>query len=458
MPRTHGWALLALVVLGSHAAAEPRRRPQQTRIAHRAASAQPMLGPALAPVTLEYFLDPGEHGGERLYHDLERLAARHPSRLRIIYRLESHAASRAALAEAAVEAAAQGHFAAFLEAAWQRPVHTDEAIAAVAAKVGIDERELRRAWKTRRHAATLEDNARWRRRRRVQQRPGLLFNGVEPLVRPRAMNLEQLEAAYDEAYGRAAAALAEGIPLAQLYPVLLARVDDAYDPGPLPIGLIEGSSNRNGHLPAPLAPLMRELPAPGPEPHRGADDARVRIQFFCNLVSTYCARQSASLTQLVDVFAGEVQVVFLPIATGEPDTDALGRQLAEALWCAGERGHYWEFYDRAFELRRAHQRRRMSARERVEDISAGLGLEGDVLWSCVAAGTYTRTVQRTMRAAARAGIDAAPSVLLASRLHVGTKPLEGLIALVLRELEPGLLEQWLPSWLPESLRGARPTQ
>src|SRR5215212_1867698 len=86
-----------------------------------------------------------------------------------------------------------------------------------------------------------------------------------------------------------------------------------------------------------------ELKADGPT--RGKAAAPVTIVMFSDFECTYCGRAVATIKQLESRYPNEVKVVYrdfpLPSHRGAP-------RAAEAAYCAGDQGKYWEMNERIF--------------------------------------------------------------------------------------------------------------
>jgi hypothetical protein len=113
------------------------------RIEHHPPEALPTRGPATAPVTIELFFAPLQHSRSNGYKLIEALQAKHPSRIRLIYRIvKGTGASR--LHYAALEANAEGKFDPFMAALHDYVLKkntitlTDASLLDVAKSAGMD--------------------------------------------------------------------------------------------------------------------------------------------------------------------------------------------------------------------------------------------------------------------------------------------------------------------------------
>ena len=134
---------LALLVAGVALPAEARPG-SVIRIEHRDPVAAPTRGPGAAPVQIELFFVPRTNLAAAVtgLRALERLQAKHPARIRLVYRILK--GSQPMLSIATLEAHAQGKFAELIEV-----LHTDHSpqlpkdkIIELAKRAGMNEQRL----------------------------------------------------------------------------------------------------------------------------------------------------------------------------------------------------------------------------------------------------------------------------------------------------------------------------
>src|SRR5439155_284177 len=150
------------------------------RVEHHDPAAAPSRGPTNAPVTIELFFVPWSQSRSSGYRNLEALAAKHPTRIRLVYRV-LEANGQSLLPPAALEAAAEGKFFAFMDAVNAERTDrqlTKAKVIEIGEKVGVDGQRL--ADVIEKHNATLDWNAK-RLQRFHRSSPEALFNGMAPL-------------------------------------------------------------------------------------------------------------------------------------------------------------------------------------------------------------------------------------------------------------------------------------
>jgi predicted DsbA family dithiol-disulfide isomerase len=456
-----GLAVAALVLPARPVTAdELRPRPQHVVVTHDDPGQVPIVGPRHAPVTIDFFLSLGTERTLRLHRELSELSRRHPRRLRVVYRLVE--SGRTMLAEAVLEAFAQGRFVPFLDrladfAQYHRrmPIRGPELLA-VCERAGVDYRRVEDAWADSRHLPLLEESELYRRRRRAHRAPALLFNGVMPGLRTNLMDLDRLETSYDLAYASARQKLDEGVPLEHLYELSLREVDAADKPMTITAGGVDGVARpeRRGLLKE--APLVKTPPGG----HSiGPADAVITVRFYCNFLSTHCALLKRSLDELRTYYPTELRLVFhhmIPQELGEDDVERDLVLMHQAALCADAQGVFWRFYDSAYRDYLHRRQRAMVPGDQLDEIIADTELDRERYQRCMADPKKSERMHALVRAAVRAGITQTPTVVIGGRMYPGSKSFLELRSLVDQELLPGLLERFAPTLEQERAAQPRP--
>jgi protein-disulfide isomerase len=350
------------------------------------------------------------------------VALRHPGRLRVIYRqaVMGYKDSEV-VAEAALEAWAQGHFFDLLELAVAAgtPLRGRD-LEAVAARAGIDLDELHRALAERRHAETIGRDAALRER----------FGGGASLVwngEPQALELsvDGFERAYDRAEARARERLAEGVPAPRLYATLVREA-----------GRTRMRTESRPAAVAPSAPRARVRIAGAPV--RGDAAADVTVVVFSDFECPFCRRQAEALAKLVAASPGRVRVVFkhFPLAI-HPSA----RPAADAAACANLQGRFWELHDLFFALGSLGTLGSHVYVAEIERAAATAGLDLARFRADLASGRCAAAVDADVAEGKALGVDATPTVFVNGLKLAGTRGLADLHEVVEAELAPGLLEE-----------------
>jgi hypothetical protein len=173
-----GLILAALLAAG---AATARPRGDVVRVDHYDSQTAPSKGRANAPVTVEMFFAPSTNNTVQLraLRQLEALQQKHPTRVRLVYRIIQRSAQPPGpqLPTLALEAFAQGKFFELLAAVNAELVNlTREKLLEVARKVGVDATRAERAIADDRYREVLDGNEARIERLRGATAPIVFFN------------------------------------------------------------------------------------------------------------------------------------------------------------------------------------------------------------------------------------------------------------------------------------------
>jgi 2-hydroxychromene-2-carboxylate isomerase len=454
-----GLCALVLALAVGVAAARPG---QSIAVAHP--PPQPTTGPSEAPVTIELYFVPGAEPSLAAYRLVRALAARHPRRVRAIYRPRAIGA-RAGVAAIALAAHRAGRFFALLDRlAAHSPPPSDAGALAIAAELGLSPTQLARAAVDPELAAQLATNEADAFRAPINDSLELIVNGVPLRTAPyrltaRGLTAEQLEQVYQVALARARRAAAAGLTptaLAARARRALFCGDDEPDGGAAPDAWTLGALVEAGTgCPEPRLPTGRgdepreeflagqptlavgPLPLAG-APSLGPTDAALTIAVACDLLGRGCRQQLATLRPLIRYYPGRVRLVWLPwVADAVVDT-SYGREglaRAAAALCAADAGDGWPFADDPVMLQREPPE--------VAELTAEAGARPDAVAACQAVGELrVRGLIARVRAA---GVVAGPTVIIAGRLYRdGFVDAHAAAVAVEHALRPGLFEALAP--------------
>lgn len=160
-------------------------------------------------------------------------------------------------------------------------------------------------------------------------------------------------------------------------------------------------------LPTSTAPEARfELagaPAVGPE------NAPVQIVEFADYRCSHCKVASQTLKRLLEANPEGIRWVLLDF----PILGKASRELAQAAWCAGQQGRYWEFHHALFE------RQGQIKPENLGELATELGLDGEALAACQQGEDSLAAIRRTERQGIEAGLRGTPAIFINGRAHDG---------------------------------------
>lgn len=459
-----GLVLIALVAGALPAAADKRHGGAVVRVEHRDPSALPSKGPANALVTIEVFFAPGPQSRVPAVALLEQLQAKHPTRIRIVYRIIK-SGTQARTPYAGLEAHAQGKYFEFIEALHKELSRTnrqsllDKDLIEIAKKVGIDIDRFSDAIKgTEAYDKVLEANERRRtqRLRGPPAPPNVLFNGRAPQTQLSGNNtprMDDLEREY-----RVAKDLAEDLLDRGADRSALADAFDQVAPRPSEITVQSGRTDEElGDEPlrtalATPALDLRGLPAYGPL------EVSTTIAVLCSPTSSNCSGPMRIARMVQDLYPSQVRVVWAPYFDLMRDDAADLSLLGDAALCAEKVGTRAEDRD-ATNLQKSSEspgwrwveamlgengRRRIAPDKLIDKIADKLRVDQRAFAACRAqlAGASIAWIE----AARRSGVRTSPSTVVGGRIYGPIDDRQTLQYLVEAELAPGVLGEAAPSW------------
>jgi hypothetical protein len=429
------------------------------RVVHRDPSAVPAIGPARALVTVELFFVPGPSSRASWYRALEDLQRRHPSKIRLVYRVLTGGA-QTRVPYLALEAAAEGRYRELMaklhEAMTIKVNLTDAQLGEVARAAGMDVDRALAAMKDPPPAykRVVEGNER-RRKQHVHAAaaPTLLFNG-----RPLGASIVSLTTNDLEREYRAALDQAEDLLDRGAVPSTLAEAFDDVRPRPAEIAVQTGATDEEISEP-PAEPQLANPPLDlHGLPSYGRADAAVTIVVACSPTSLNCEQPltTARLTQ--EVYPDQVRVVWAPYFAVDRDEAANLALLGDAALCAEKVGTSleregdfdstaspgWRWVTAVLAESRSRRHRR-TAEQLIDRIADKLHVDDHEFSACRAqlAGTTLAWVE----AARHSGVRTSPATVLGGRVYGPIVDWTTLQLLVEAELAPGWLGEAAPSWI-----------
>jgi hypothetical protein len=452
---------LALVGLGSVAIGDAAPEPhagEVVRVEHHAPDAVPSRGPRTAPVTIELFF-PVQTSRRQELAIVDKLAAKHPSRIRVIYRIVK-AGGTSRLHYAALEAWAEGKFDAFM-AALNNPSQvrglTDQALLELGKSVGMDPQQLAIAITNPPPGYDKVLDANMRRYRTKVHGTGLPLILVNGKVPHNWSSVSDLEAEYYTAKDAADELLDRGAdPRA-----LPEAFEQATAPNPLDLNVPVGNTDDT----LDEVPVIPPLATPALDlrgmPSVGAPNAQVTIAVLCSPASLNCAAALKAAHQAQEVYADAVRIVWAPFfdVTREDAAD-LGF-LSDAALCAEKLGTSSEDLDspgsqgwRWVETMLGEstvRHRRIPVDQMLDKVADKLHVDKQAFATCRAA--QAGTAIKWIEAARHAGVRTSPSTVVGGRIYPSITDGTSLQQLVGAELEPGdcpgcvRLDDYAPTWL-----------
>jgi predicted DsbA family dithiol-disulfide isomerase len=175
-------------------------------------------------------------------------------------------------------------------------------------------------------------------------------------------------------------------------------------------------------MPPLLLPKV-EFEAKGPS--RGDAGAPVTIVEFSDYECEFCGVAEETVRRVLDAYKGRVRLVHqaFPLSIHPRAPKA-----AEAAFCAGEQGRYWEMHDSLLAKQAALGVDDLKGRAR------GLQLDAPRFDSCLDSGRMARAVDASRKLGEELGLTATPAFFVNGRFLSGAQPFERFKELVDNEL------------------------
>jgi predicted DsbA family dithiol-disulfide isomerase len=163
-------------------------------------------------------------------------------------------------------------------------------------------------------------------------------------------------------------------------------------------------------LEEPRLPAMSEVGAPS----TGAKNAAVTIVEFSDFQCPYCRGSQGTLKQILQSYGNSVRLVFkhLPL-----DIHPEAFPAAQAAFCAGEQGSFWQYHDALFASDGL-------SRELFNKFALDLRLDLPKFRDCLKSEVSHAAILKDVNEAKRLGINGTPTFIINGRLFRGSINLE----------------------------------
>lgn len=381
----------------------------------------PHKGKADALVTVVMFGNFQDRFSARASSTMRALLQKYGDDLRLVWKhlpMPLHPRSRAA-ATLAEEARIQGGEARFWQAHdllfTNQEALGDQDLERYAQQLELSPAALREALKSDRHAKKIDgDAALAKRLNAIPTTPQFVINGRYVLG-------AQVQGYFEKLIGveleKAKQRVASGTPRAHIYEESVR--DGATEPVEPPEGAVGGP------------PPRVELPLPTSAPRRGARNAQVVIQEFCDFECPFCARVQPTLSSLLREYGDRVQLVFRHYPLGSHPHAHHAAAAAEELFAQGGDAAFWAFHDRLF----AHQGELDDA-QLESHARAVTTLDVQAFREALQTEAHAERVASDARALEATGARVStPTFWINGRILQGTLPLEAFRSAIERALE-----------------------
>ncbi|MFC2143424.1 DsbA family protein [Candidatus Aenigmatarchaeota archaeon] len=148
--------------------------------------------------------------------------------------------------------------------------------------------------------------------------------------------------------------------------------------------------------------------------YKGSDDAPVIIEEYSEFACPYCARfAKETLPQIQSQYidTGKVKLIFKDYIVHDS-----AKKPAEATWCAGEQGKFFEMHDKLFANFGA------SSDADLKKYADEIGLNREVFDECLSSGVMTLKVNENMEEGRSKGVSGTPIFFINGEELRGAKP------------------------------------
>jgi protein-disulfide isomerase len=160
-------------------------------------------------------------------------------------------------------------------------------------------------------------------------------------------------------------------------------------------------------------------------PSRGNPDAPITLVEFGDYQCPYCRRAHTTVQRVLAEYGDKVRHVFMDFPLANHDR---ARPAAEAAYCAGEQGKYWDYSDHLMVM--SGDLNDDNLRDRADQI----GLDVDEFMSCFISGRHSDVVAAGLQTGASSGVDRTPTFFINGRLLTGAKNFETFQLIIDEEL------------------------
>jgi hypothetical protein len=422
------------------------------RVEHRDPSTAPTRGPTTAYVTIELFFVPKSNMAVRMpvYHALEKLAASHPTRIRLIYRVLKRGATQM-ISIAALEANAQGKFDEFIDVLHkdktQQSLSKDK-ILELAKQAGMDAQRLSVAISEGRYNDVFDLND--HRLERLTHNannaiePNALFNTKVPRTSLGSPNDTDLEREYQNAYERALELVDRGVPPRRL----LQAFEDQSLRSVQPYVVSTGSSDddfegdQTDHKLAKPPLNLTGMPSFG----NAESTTAIPVIVLCRPNDTGCLNMMRVVRRLQEIYSSDVRVVWAPWFDVTRDDAAELTLLGDAVLCAEQVGSSpdelnaspgWRWINKQLEQVTRARGRRIPAEKLIDTVTADVEIDSRQLSACRA--RIANTTLDWIAAARKSGVTRSPALVIGGRIYENLNDNNLIQQLIEAELAPGVL-------------------
>lgn len=382
-------------------------------------AAQPVKGPADAPVTIVVVSDFQCPFCSRVEPTITQIMQDYKGKVRVVWRnnpLPFHQNAMPA-AELAMEAMDQGGSDKFWKA-HDKLFSNQQALARenldnYAKELGLDATKYKAAMESHTHKAKIEADQQLATKLDARGTPAFFINGRSLSG---AQPLDKFKEIIDDELKRTDKLVKSGVAKNQIYAALTknAKTEKSAD--------------------APAAPQQpRRLPDPkavyavpiGNSPAKGPSDALITIVEFSDFECPFCSRVNPTVKQIHETYGKDVRVIFKqnPLPFHQNAGPA-----AQAALEARDQGKFWEMHDKLFENQKA------LAKDNLEGYAKELGLNVAKFKTALETNKHKSEIDADQKLARDLGASGTPSFFINGRSLRGAQPFDAFKTVIDEEL------------------------
>ncbi|HEX7599423.1 MAG TPA: thioredoxin domain-containing protein [Polyangia bacterium] len=373
----------------------------------------PARGPTDALVTLVVFSDFQCPFCQRLEKTLSALLTKYEPDLRIVWKdsplaFHARAVPAAVLARVALEKKGVAGFWQAHDAIFDNQTDlSDEALAALAKKLGLPWTEVEKAIRQHRFARGLEASAKLATGVGVGGTPTVFVNGRKM---EGALPVEAFIPVIDAQLAKARALVAAGQGRAGLYQAIV----------------------KAGEFREVAGPERKLVAQPTKDnPSKGNPRAPVTVQIFSDFQCPFCQKVNPTLAEIQKRFPGRVRFVWRNLPLPFHSHAALAAEAAQEVFAQKGAPGFWKYHDALF----ASQGESGLERGKLEKLAKHLGVDMKRFGEALDSHKHKAVVDADIAAATKADINGTPGFLINGYFVAGAQPITAFESVITRALK-----------------------
>jgi protein-disulfide isomerase len=176
-----------------------------------------------------------------------------------------------------------------------------------------------------------------------------------------------------------------------------------------------------------LEPPRQQVAVNEDDPAEGNATAPITVIEFSDFQCPFCAQAAPTLSRIRAAYGDQIRFVWkdLPLTAIHPQA----LKAAEAGWCAGEQGKFWNLHDHLFANREALDT------DDLKRYAAELKLDTTRFNACLDSSKYESRVRQSISIASSLGITSTPTTFVNGRMITGAQPYAAFASIIDEELE-----------------------